>query len=84
MASVEAAGQKCPAAHGPEQLDVDKPVTAPYNPSGHGPVHSAEDTATLAPKRPSGQFVHTAAVAKLYCPAWHVWAVGLVEPAGQK
>ena len=70
--------------HAPLQLEVVRPLIAPYRPALHGAVQLAVDSPVDPPYRPALQLLHAGAPVNEYVPTGHTAAVGDVEPATQK
>jgi hypothetical protein len=67
----------------PEGELEDDPAGQAY-PARHCPSQAGHEVAGDDPNRPAGHSVHSAAPAKLYCPAGHANCVDAVEPTGQE
>ena len=70
----------CPAGHTTAVALVD-PGGHAY-PAAQPPLHAADGRAPVDPKVPPGQATQAPNPGRLYVPATHATAVGLVEPAG--
>ncbi len=57
-------GHANPGVHGPVQLAVVKPLTAPYRPGSQGPEQAAVGRPAVAPYLPGGHRVQTPAPAR--------------------
>jgi hypothetical protein len=75
------AGHTYPALQLPVHVDVVSPDTDPNRPASQGPLQLALGMPDTAPYRPGAQSTHTLAPARLYFPAGHATATGLVDPA---
>jgi hypothetical protein len=78
---VDPEGHAYPAVQTPLHIDDDKPAVPPNLPAGHS-VH--DDKPAVPPNLPAGHSVHDDAADRLYCPAAHMSAVALVDPAGHE
>jgi hypothetical protein len=76
------AGHAYPAVQFPEQAGLVSPEAAPKVPAGQGPLQAGELVPGTAPYRPALQLLQAIAPARLYVPAGHWTAVGLVDPGG--
>jgi hypothetical protein len=79
---VEPAGHAYPGEQGPLQEDTVSPGVSPYLPAVQAPEQPAVASPVVAPYRPAGHREHTLEPARLYCPAPHKLAVGVLLPAG--
>jgi len=74
-------GHAYPAVQFPEHAGDVSPGVDPNVPTGHGAVHAAVPRPDVVPYSPALQLVHDDAPDRLYVPAGHTDAVGLVDPA---